>query len=169
MELERGEMEHEERTFTLVCVRDISERRAHTQALEHLALHDGLTGLANRTLFSDLLSRTLASARRANEPRAVLMMDLDGFKHVNDTLGHDRGDTLLREVGERLVGTLRESDTVARLGGDEFAILPADTADLSAAVAVALKIQQDASAVYAQRRDGSRVAEYRHRPVSRAR
>ncbi len=142
MELERGEMQHEERTFTLACVRDISERRAHTQALEHLALHDGLTGLANRTLFSDLLSRTLASARRADEPRAVLVMDLDGFKHVNDTLGHDRGDMLLRQVGERLVATLREDDTVARLGGDEFAILPADTADLSAAVAVALKIQQ---------------------------
>ena len=142
MELERGEMQHEERTFTLACVRDISERRAHTEALEHLALHDGLTGLANRTLFSDLLSRALGSAKRANEARAVLMMDLDGFKHVNDTLGHDRGDTLLREVGERLIATLREGDTVARLGGDEFAILPAGVADLSAAVAVALKIQQ---------------------------
>jgi diguanylate cyclase (GGDEF)-like protein/PAS domain S-box-containing protein len=142
MELERAEMQHEERTFTLACVRDISERRAHTEALEHLALHDGLTGLANRTLFSDLLSRALASARRANEPRAVLMMDLDGFKHVNDTLGHDRGDTLLREVGERLIATLREGDTVARLGGDEFAILPAGVTDLSAAVAVALKVQQ---------------------------
>jgi diguanylate cyclase (GGDEF)-like protein/PAS domain S-box-containing protein len=142
MELERGEIKHEQRTFTLACVRDISERRAHTEALEHLALHDGLTGLANRTLFSDLLTRTLALAKRANEPRAVLMMDLDGFKHVNDTLGHDRGDTLLREVGERLIVTLREGDTVARLGGDEFAILPAGRADLSAAVAMALKIQQ---------------------------
>jgi diguanylate cyclase (GGDEF)-like protein/PAS domain S-box-containing protein len=142
MELERGEMQHEDRTFTLACVRDISERRAHTDALEHLALHDGLTGLANRSLFSDLLSRSLAAARRTDESRAVLMVDLDGFKDVNDTLGHDRGDTLLREVGERLVATLREGDTVARLGGDEFAVLPAGVTDLSAAVAVAFKIQQ---------------------------
>jgi diguanylate cyclase (GGDEF)-like protein/PAS domain S-box-containing protein len=142
VELECGEMQHDERTFTLVCVRDISERRAHTDALEHLALHDGLTGLANRTLFGDLLARSLASARRAKEPRAVLMMDLDGFKNINDTLGHDRGDTLLKQVGERLVETLRESDTVARLGGDEFAILPAEATDLHSAVAVALKIQQ---------------------------
>ncbi len=141
IELEQGEMKHAERRFTLACVRDISERRAHTEALEHLALHDGLTGLANRTLFCDLVSRTLASAKRANERRAVLMMDLDGFKQVNDTLGHDRGDTLLRQVSERLVATLRAGDTVARLGGDEFAILPENATDLSAAVAVALKIQ----------------------------
>jgi diguanylate cyclase (GGDEF)-like protein/PAS domain S-box-containing protein len=142
IELECGEMEHDERTFTLVCVRDISERRAHTEALERLALHDSLTGLANRTLFGDLLARSLASGKRADEPRAVLMIDLDGFKHVNDTLGHDRGDTLLKQVGERLVKTLRESDAVARLGGDEFAILPSGSTDLEGAVAVALKIQQ---------------------------
>jgi diguanylate cyclase (GGDEF)-like protein/PAS domain S-box-containing protein len=148
IELERGEIKHEERRLTLACVRDISERRAHTEALEHLALHDGLTGLANRTLFGDLLSRTLASAKRANEPHAVLMMDLDGFKQVNDTLGHDRGDTLLRQVGERLVAALRGGDTVARLGGDEFGILPAETTDLSAAVAMALKIQHVCEPVF---------------------
>src|SRR5271154_4757117 len=142
MELERGEMKHGQRKFTLASVRDISERKAQTEALEHLALHDGLTGLANRTLFGDLLSRTLASAKRAGEPRAVLVMDLDGFKLVNDTLGHECGDTLLKQVGERLVATLREGDTVARLGGDEFGILPAEATDISAAVAVALKIQQ---------------------------
>jgi len=142
MELERGEMKHGDRRFTLASVRDITERKAQTEALEHLALHDGLTGLANRTLFGDLMSRTLASAKRAREPRAVLVMDLDGFKLVNDTLGHDCGDTLLKQVGERLVATLREGDTVARLGGDEFGILPGDDTDLSAAAAVALKIQQ---------------------------
>jgi len=142
MELERGEMRHGERMFTLASVRDISERRAHTEALEHLALHDGLTGLANRTLFGNLVSQTLASAKRTAEPRALLVMDLDGFKQVNDLLGHDRGDTLLKQVSERLVCALREGDTVARLGGDEFGILPADASDLSAAAAVALKIQE---------------------------
>jgi diguanylate cyclase (GGDEF)-like protein/PAS domain S-box-containing protein len=142
VELDCGEMKHDEHTFTLVCVRDISERRAHTEALEHLALHDGLTGLANRTLFGELLSRALVAAKRTKDARSVLMMDLDGFKQVNDTLGHDRGDTLLKQVGERLVETLRESDVIARLGGDEFAILPADSSGLPAAMAVALKIQQ---------------------------
>jgi diguanylate cyclase (GGDEF)-like protein/PAS domain S-box-containing protein len=142
MELGRGEMRHGDRMFTLVSVRDISERKAHTEALEHLALHDGLTGLANRTLFGNLVSRALQSAKRSNDPLAVLVMDLDGFKLVNDTLGHDRGDSLLRQVADRLTVALREGDTVARLGGDEFAILPGEASDLSAAVAVALKVQQ---------------------------
>jgi len=142
MELERCEIKHGDRSVTLAAVRDISERKAHTEALEHQALHDGLTGLANRTLFSDHVSRALASAKRTNQPRAVLVMDLDGFKRVNDTLGHDRGDTLLRALGERLVAALREGDTVARLGGDEFGILPADATDLAAAAAIAWKIQQ---------------------------
>jgi diguanylate cyclase (GGDEF)-like protein/PAS domain S-box-containing protein len=146
MEVERGEMMHGEQTFTLASVRDISERKAHTEVLEHLALHDGLTGLANRTLFGDILSRTLAAARRSNERRAVLVMDLDGFKQVNDTLGHDRGDTLLKQVGQRLEAMLRDGDTVARLGGDEFGILPAGITDLSAAAAVALKIQETCEA-----------------------
>ena len=108
----------------MISVRDISERKAHTQALEYLALHDGLTGLANRTMFGDLMSRELSTAKRNAEERAVLVMDLDGFKNVNDTLGHDRGDTLLKQVTKRLLATLREGDTVARLGGDEFGILP---------------------------------------------
>jgi diguanylate cyclase (GGDEF)-like protein/PAS domain S-box-containing protein len=142
MELERAQLWHGKRRFTLASVRDISERKTHTEALEHLALHDGLTGLANRTLFSDLVSRALAGAKRANGPQAVLMMDLDGFKQVNDTLGHDRGDNLLKQVADRLLATLRDGDTVARLGGDEFGILLQDASDLSAAAAVALKIQQ---------------------------
>jgi diguanylate cyclase (GGDEF)-like protein/PAS domain S-box-containing protein len=141
IELERGEIKHGQRRLALISVRDISERKAYTEALEHLALHDELTGLANRTLFGDLLSQALSSARRADEPRALLMIDLDGFKQVNDTLGHEQGDALLRQVGERLVAALREGDTVARLGGDEFGILLADASDLSAAVAVALQVQ----------------------------
>ena len=142
MELEVGDIRLGERRFALISVRDISERKAQTEALEHLALHDGLTGLANRTLFGDLLSQALSSAARTGGPRAVLVMDLDGFKRVNDTLGHEQGDTLLKAVGERLVGTLRHADSVARLGGDEFGILPAGPTDLSAAVAIALQIQR---------------------------
>ncbi len=141
MELERSEIRHGERSFTLASVRDISERKAYTEALEHQALHDGLTGLANRVLFSAHLSRALAAAKRTNQRRAVLVMDVDGFKQVNDTLGHDRGDKLLRQLGARLVAALRDGDTVARLGGDEFAILPAGTIDLEGAAAIAWKIQ----------------------------
>ncbi len=142
MELDRAEMRHGDRSFTLVCVRDISERTANTNALERRALYDDLTGLASRTLFRDHVSRALASARRADEPRAVLMMDLDGFKDLNDVLGHDHGDSLLRQVGERLASALPDIDTLARLSGNAFGILPADACDLAAAAGVAWKIQQ---------------------------
>ena len=146
MEVQHGELAHGDRNLTLASVRDISERRAYTESLQHQALHDGLTGLANRTLFGELVLKALASAKRADEPRAVLVMDLDGFKLVNDTFGHAQGDALLKEVGERLVVALREGDTIARLGGDEFAILPGETTDVSAAAEVAWKIQQTCAA-----------------------
>jgi diguanylate cyclase (GGDEF)-like protein/PAS domain S-box-containing protein len=142
LELERSEIRHGDRSFMLASIRDVSERKAYIEALEHQALHDGLTGLANRVLFSAHLSRALAAARRTNQRRAVLVMDVDRFKQVNDTLGHDRGDKLLKHLGARLVAALREGDTVARLGGDEFAILAADAADLTGAAAMAWKIQQ---------------------------
>ena len=142
MEIEHGEIKLGNRSLTLAFVRDISERKAYTESLEHQALHDALTGLANRTLFGEHAFNALASAKRNNEPRAVLMMDLDGFKQVNDALGHDHGDLLLQQVGQRLAEALREADTIARLGGDEFAILPAGATGLTAAAAVAWKIQQ---------------------------
>jgi diguanylate cyclase (GGDEF)-like protein/PAS domain S-box-containing protein len=148
IELERGPLAHGDRLFTLAVVRDISERLAHIAALEHQALHDGLTGLANRTLFRHHVTQTLAVAERGAEPRAVLVMDLDGFKQVNDTLGHDHGDALLKQVGDRLQSVLRAEDTVARLGGDEFGILPAGSTDLVAAAAVAWKIQQTCEAPF---------------------
>jgi diguanylate cyclase (GGDEF)-like protein len=105
-------------------------------------LYDDLTGLANPTLFSDLVTRTLALARRNSEGCAVLVMDLDGVRQVKDTLGDDRGDTLLRRVGERLTAELRTADTIARLDGDGFAIMPAEACDLTAAAQVAWKIQR---------------------------
>ena len=102
---------------------DIIERKAHTAALEHQALYDSLTSLPNRALLRDRLQHGLASAHRDGRPFALMIMDLDGFKDVNDTLGHHYGDLLLQQVGPRVQGALRVTDTVARLGGDEFAIL----------------------------------------------
>jgi diguanylate cyclase (GGDEF)-like protein len=86
------------------------------------ATHDALTALPNRVLFRDRLTQSIARARRGNERVAIIMMDVDRFKEINDTLGHHFGDELLKEIGQRLLHTLRESDTVARLGGDEFAV-----------------------------------------------
>jgi diguanylate cyclase (GGDEF)-like protein len=88
-----------------------------------LAEHDPLTGLTNRSFFQSALEHALARARRAGDRVAVLFLDLDGFKRVNDRFGHEAGDKLLQEVARRLVACLREQDTVARLGGDEFLVL----------------------------------------------
>jgi len=106
-------------------LRDISEQKAQTEALEYQTLHDGLTSLPNRTLLNDRLHQAILAGSRQKKPAAVLIMDVDGFKEVNDTFGHHVGDQLLQQIALRLEGLLRSSDTVARLGGDEFAILPA--------------------------------------------
>ncbi len=104
-------------------LRDISERKSLEEQLRMLAFHDPLTRLANRNLFRDRVEHSLAIARRSRRHVAVMFLDLDDFKNINDTLGHDAGDRLLKAVAERLVGTMRATDTVARLAGDEFAIL----------------------------------------------
>jgi diguanylate cyclase (GGDEF)-like protein len=90
---------------------------------EHLALHDPLTGLPNRRLLSDRLERAITASARSRQPVGLMILDVDRFKEINDTLGHDRGDRLLVEISERLSSVIRDADTVARLGGDEFAIL----------------------------------------------
>jgi diguanylate cyclase (GGDEF)-like protein len=107
----------------------------------HAALHDTLTGLPNRTLLADRFGQALRANARAGTSSALLLIDLDRFKEINDTFGHHYGDELLTQVGPRLVGALREVDTVARLGGDEFAVLLPDVRSVPAATAVAAKLR----------------------------
>ncbi len=130
----------DEKWVGIGILRDIAERKAQQAELERMALHDALTGLPNRTLFNDRIERAIGAAKRARLSMAVLLLDLDRFKDVNDTLGHDVGDLLLTEVGPRLQKPLRETDTVARLGGDEFAILLPGPTDLEVACRVAERI-----------------------------
>ena len=111
-------------------LRDITSRKHAEARIHHMAMHDALTGLPNRVLLQDRLTQCIALARRNRESIAVLMLDLDRFKHVNDSLGHHFGDRLLEEVSARIKACLRESDIVARLGGDEFVIaLPSVSCD----------------------------------------
>jgi diguanylate cyclase (GGDEF)-like protein len=113
--------------------------RGGSQAIakEHQALHDALTGLPNRELFRDRIDQAIRASRRSGEAAVVMIMDLDHFKEINDTLGHHHGDLLLQEVSRRLQATLRDSDTVARLGGDEFGVLLPRAAGSQDATAVA--------------------------------
>ncbi|MEX2279639.1 MAG: EAL domain-containing protein [Acidimicrobiia bacterium] len=123
------------------AVRDITVRRAADEHAAEMALemthsfeHDFLTGLPNRILLNDRISQAIALARRRGKQVAVLFLDLDGFKHINDSLGHPVGDMLLQLIAERLLGCVRLSDTVSRQGGDEFVVLLSDTDDGEAAV-----------------------------------
>jgi diguanylate cyclase (GGDEF)-like protein/PAS domain S-box-containing protein len=120
--------------------RDITDRKRAAEKIAAMARTDSLTGLANRAAFLDRLGLEFARARRSGTQFAVLYLDLDRFKDINDTLGHPVGDQLLRAVGERLKGCVRETDMVARFGGDEFAVLQVDIGDTSAIEGLAGKI-----------------------------
>lgn len=113
--------------------------RAH-ETIRHMALHDSLTGLPNRVLFYDRLGQAMAQARRNKSKPSVILLDLDDFKRVNDSLGHHFGDQLLARIGERLMAILRRSDTVARWGGDEFVVLLPDVNAAADALNVTNKI-----------------------------
>jgi diguanylate cyclase (GGDEF)-like protein/PAS domain S-box-containing protein len=115
--------------YLIAVIEDVTDRRKSEQQIVFMAHHDALTGLANRVAMAQKIEEAAARQRRFGEPFSVLLLDLDRFKYVNDTLGHSAGDTLLREVATRLKVFLRETDGLARLGGDEFAIIQAGEAD----------------------------------------
>jgi diguanylate cyclase (GGDEF)-like protein/PAS domain S-box-containing protein len=141
MELDLSDVRQGSRISYIACLRDVSERERYTETLQHQALHDPLTGLPNRVLFGDRVDFAIRASQRTREPLALIVMDLDGFKLVNDTLGHQDGDELLRLVAERLLDCLRNGDTIARLGGDEFGILLLGGGDLPGIASVVWKIQ----------------------------
>ncbi len=142
VEITFGPIETEQGRLLSAAVRDVTERKLAADALAHQATHDALTGLPNRPLFLDRLDHALARARRSRGRLAVLFLDLDDFKLVNDTRGHEAGDQLLVAVKPRLMAELRPGDTVARFGGDEFVVLCEDLVADAAALSIAERIAE---------------------------
>jgi diguanylate cyclase (GGDEF)-like protein/PAS domain S-box-containing protein len=124
----------------IAVVKDVTRRKQAEEALLRMANHDALTGLPNRVLLQDRLAQAIVHAQRAQRQVGVMFIDLDRFKHVNDSLGHDAGDQMIVEIARRLAGSLRESDTVARQGGDEFVVVLADLGCPEDAALVAQKV-----------------------------
>src|SRR5690606_32433367 len=131
------ENDHRHITHYIVSAIDITELKEATRKMQQLALFDSLTGLANRRLFIDRLNQAIADSVRNRHMLALLFLDLDQFKRINDTLGHDAGDQLLLIVADRLRSCVRSTDTVARLGGDEVTVLLTDLKDAQAASQIA--------------------------------
>ena len=121
-------------------IHDITDIKQTEEELAYMATHDALTGLPNRLLFNDRLTLALAQAQRHQQKLAVMLLDLDHFKDINDTLGHNKGDQLLCEVSNRLIGLLRKTDTIARMGGDEFLLLLQEIAEERYAINIARKL-----------------------------
>ena len=111
------------RSIVLTIARDISERKQLEEKIRHMAFHDILTGLPNRYMIIEHLKKSMARLKRTGDSGVVLFIDLDGFKEVNDTMGHDVGDLLLQKVAGKLKVSVREEDVVGRLGGDEFIVV----------------------------------------------
>lgn len=135
-------------THYIAVKEDITVQKEYEQQLRHMATHDELTGLANRTLFNNLLERAIPRAERSGHQVAVILLDLDRFKVINDSLGHAFGDELLCLVAQRLQQLVRETDTVVRFGGDEFIVLLPDISGAAAAGKVADKIMRCLSRPY---------------------
>ncbi|NTV09564.1 MAG: diguanylate cyclase [Zoogloea sp.] len=141
VELTAGIVTHDEQLCSIGTVYDITDRKLIEEQIRHMAQHDPLTGLANRALFSDRVKKALAGARRDHTRLALMFLDLDRFKPINDELGHAVGDLLLKELAQRIHACVRDSDTVARIGGDEFVVLLRTIAESRNALAVAEKIR----------------------------
>jgi diguanylate cyclase (GGDEF)-like protein/PAS domain S-box-containing protein len=127
-------------TGAVIVFRDVSAARAMAEQMTHSAQHDFLTGLPNRMLLNDRVNQAIALASRHSKKVAVLFLDLDGFKHINDSLGHPTGDKLLQSIAKRLVGCVRATDTVSRQGGDEFVVLLSEMEQQEDAAISALRI-----------------------------
>jgi diguanylate cyclase (GGDEF)-like protein/PAS domain S-box-containing protein len=127
----------------LVQINDVTERKRAEEALEHLAHHDALTGLANRTLLNEEVEHEIAVARRQKTRLAVVFIDLDYFKHINDSLGHEAGDMVLKEISVRLTATVRAIDIVGRMGGDEFVVVLCDVTDTYGVLALTDKLRTE--------------------------
>ncbi|MEO6665534.1 MAG: EAL domain-containing protein, partial [Nitrospiria bacterium] len=140
MDLAVSEMRLDGQRLFIGIVRDITERKRAEERLDYLAHYDALTGLPNRALFHDRLTQTTIAAGRHDRVVTVMFLDLDRFKTINDTLGHEAGDLVLRTVADRLTACVREGDTVSRLGGDEYAIILADMAQSQDAMGIAQKL-----------------------------
>ncbi len=140
VEINSRKIDYEGKGCILSIARDITERKQAEEKIREMAYHDSLTGLPNRKLFSDRVGIALAQAGRSQNNVAFVMLDLDNFKDINDTLGHDAGDFLLKTAAERLNAAMRKSDTVARFGGDEFVLLLPDLKGIEDATRVAQKI-----------------------------
>ena len=140
MEISVTEIKFGDAHFFTAMLRDVSEQKLALQRIEQLAHYDALTHLPNRSLFYDRLEQAMVTAKRGKRSLALLFIDLDGFKQVNDMHGHHVGDLLLVKVAERLRLCIRESDTLARLGGDEFTIILNDTHAKEDVARLAIKV-----------------------------
>ena len=135
-------------TGAVIVFRDVSVARAQSEQMTHLAEHDSLTGLPNRLLFCDRVSQAISLARRHGGQAAVLFLDLDGFKHINDSLGHAAGDEFLKSMAKRLLNCVRSPDTVSRQGGDEFVVLLQDVRKPEDAATTARRLLQAVSEIH---------------------